>query len=137
MPHAALRLHAMGERGSDHTERPTADEIAAHGPSSPRRASRPAASASPRRARRTTAPVKGEYTPSLTAEHAELVGIASALGRISTGVLQVVSDFVDIDEEAIVLHDMAATGRPLSISLAAGSRRRPTTTSGCWPPSTP
>ena len=66
--------------------------------------------------------IKGEYTPSLTAEHDELVGIASALGRINTGVLQVVSDFVDIDEEAIVLHDMAATGRPLSISLAAGSR---------------
>ena len=121
VPHAALRLHAMGERGSDHTERPTADEIVHMGQLAAEgvRAGGLGFTTSRTKNHRSS---KGEYTPSLTAEHAELVGIASALGKINMGVLQVVSDFVDIDQEAVVLHDMAATGRPLSISLAAGSR---------------
>jgi N-acyl-D-aspartate/D-glutamate deacylase len=121
VPHAALRLHAMGDRGSDHTERPTADEIAHMGRLAAEgvRAGGLGFTTSRTKNHRS---IKGEYTPSLTAEHAELVGIASALGDINMGVLQVVSDFVDIDQEAVVLHDMAATGRPLSISLAAGSR---------------
>jgi N-acyl-D-aspartate/D-glutamate deacylase len=120
VPHAALRLHAMGERGSDHTERPTADEIVRMGELAAEgvRAGGLGFTTSRTKNHRSS---KGEFTPSLTAEHAELVGIAQALGRINMGVLQVVSDFVDIDQEAVVLHDMAATGRPLSISLAAGS----------------
>ena len=120
VPHAALRLHAMGDRGSDHTERPTAAEIAFMGDLAAEGVQAGGLGFTTSRTKNHRSS-KGEYTPSLTAEHAELVGIAQALGRINMGVLQVVSDFVDIDEEAVVLHDMAATGRPLSISLAAGS----------------
>jgi N-acyl-D-aspartate/D-glutamate deacylase len=55
----------------------------------------------------------------LGAARAELVGIASALGRERRGVFQMVSDFRDVDEEFSVLVDIArATGRPVSFSLA-------------------
>ena len=121
VPHGALRLHAMGERGSDHTARPTDDEIAEMG----RLAAEGVAAGglgfttSRTRNHRTS---RGEYTPSLTAGRDELVGIAAGLGRLGAGVLQVVSDFRDVDEEMGTLRAMATTsGRPLSISVAAGS----------------
>jgi N-acyl-D-aspartate/D-glutamate deacylase len=121
VPHGALRLHAMGDRGSDHTARPTTDEIAEMG----RLAAEGVAAGglgfttSRTKNHRTS---RGEYTPSLTAGRDELVGIADALGRLGAGVLQVVSDFRDVDGEAQTLRAMAATsGRPLSISLAASS----------------
>ena len=62
---------------------------------------------------------RGELTPTLTAEADELVGIAEALGSIGAGVLQVVSDFIDLDGEFELMHAMAArSGRPISISVA-------------------
>jgi hypothetical protein len=42
---------------------------------------------------------RGEYTPTLTAGADELVGIAQAIGQTGRGVLQVVSDFADVDAE--------------------------------------
>src|SRR5215211_5664574 len=121
VPHAALRLNVMGERGADHTERPTSDEIAEMG----RLAAEGVAAGglgfttSRTKNHRTS---RGEYTPSLTAGRDELVGIAAGLGRIHAGVLQVVSDFRDVDDEMDTLRAMAVTsGRPLSISVAAGA----------------
>jgi len=61
---------------------------------------------------------KGELTPTLTAEADELVGIAAAIGTTGRGVLQVVSDFADVDAEFAIFRRMAeASGRPLSFSL--------------------
>ena len=61
----------------------------------------------------------GELTPTLTADADELVGIATEIGRTGTGVLQVVSDFDDVDAEFGLFRSMAeASGRPLSFSLA-------------------
>ena len=75
-------------------------------------------------------PATGELTPSLNAEEDELCGIAEALGAIGKGVLQVVSDFKDVDQEFDLFRTMAErSGRPISISVAqapqrgAGSRR--------------
>jgi len=63
--------------------------------------------------------IKGEPTPTLKAPRAELVGIANALGALGKGVLQVVSDFFDIDDEFGTVRAMAEeSGRPISISLA-------------------
>src|SRR3954465_11403264 len=90
VPHAALRLHAMGDRGSDHTERPTADEIAHMGRLAAEGVQAGGLGFTTSRTKNHRS-IKGEYTPSLTAEHAELVGIARALGDINKGVLQVVS----------------------------------------------
>ena len=136
VPHAALRLYVMGERGADHTERPTADEIAEMGRAGRRGRAR-------RRARlhhvahpQPPLAAEGEYTPSLTAEHDELVGIASALGELGAGVLQVVSDFADLDEEADRRCAPWPPDRPAAVDLAGRrlARRRPPP-AGARPPS--
>ena len=124
VPHGALRLHAMGERGSDHTARPTADEIAEMGRLAAEGVAAGGLGFTTSRTRNHRSS-RGEYTPSLTAGRDELVGIAAGLGRIGAGVLQVVSDFRDVDEEMGTLRAMAQTsGRPLSISVAAGGSGR-------------
>jgi N-acyl-D-aspartate/D-glutamate deacylase len=61
----------------------------------------------------------GAYTPTLTAAPDELIGIAEAIGAGGTGVLQVVSDFLDVDDEFATLRAMVErSGRPMSISVA-------------------
>ncbi|MCB0989633.1 MAG: amidohydrolase family protein, partial [Acidimicrobiales bacterium] len=62
--------------------------------------------------------------PTLTAEIEEMVGIAEAVGSTGTGVLQLVGDFRDFDDEFRIARAMAErSGRPISISVAqAGGR---------------
>ena len=122
VPHGALRLHVMGERGADHTERPTDDEIAEMGRLAAEGVAAGALGFTTSRTRNHRSS-RGELTPSLTADADELVGIAAALGRLGAGVLQVVSDFTDVEAETGLLRAMAAgSGRPLSVSLAASSK---------------
>ncbi len=118
VPHAALRLHVMGERGSHHEEAATPEEIAEMGRIAADGIAAGALGFTTSRTRnhRTST---GEFTPTLTAERAELVGIAEAVGATGAGVLQMVGDFVDVDHEfETLLEMMRASGRPLSFSLA-------------------
>ncbi len=118
VPHAALRLHVMGERGADHTERATDAEIAEMGRLAADGIAAGALGFTTSRTRnhRTST---GDYTPTLTAERAELVGIAEAIGVGGQGVLQMVGDFLDVDAEfGTLVEMMAVSGRPLSFSLA-------------------
>jgi len=118
LPHGALRAYVMGERGADHEEAPTAEEIAVM-----RRLVREAIEAgalgftsSRTRNHRTR---DGALTPSLTAGSGELLGIATGLGDAGAGVFEFVADFRDVDEEFALLRAMVETsGRPMSISLA-------------------
>jgi len=60
----------------------------------------------------------GSPTPSLGAAEGELTAIAKGLGEAGLGVLQLVTDFDDVDEEFAMLRRIVETsGRPLSLTL--------------------
>ena len=60
----------------------------------------------------------GSPTPSLGAAEGELTAIAKGLGEAGVGVLQLVTDFDDVDEEFAMLRRIVETsGRPLSLTL--------------------
>jgi N-acyl-D-aspartate/D-glutamate deacylase len=118
--HAPLRLYVMGERGAQR-EPASQDEIAemgrlaAHGIEAGALGFSTSRTINHRSSR-------GEPTPSLGAERAELVGIAEAIGATGAGVLQVVSDLTDLDDEMdTFVAMMRASGRPLSLSLSQTS----------------
>ena len=117
VPHAALRLHVMGERGATRENATPEDiEVMARLAAEGIAAGGLGFSTSRTTNHRTS---RGELTPTLTAAADELIGIARAVGATGTGVLQVVSDFGDVDAEFGLFRAMAeASGRPLSFSLA-------------------
>jgi N-acyl-D-aspartate/D-glutamate deacylase len=116
VPHGALRLNVMGERGAQR-EAASAEDIALMAKLAAEAIESGALGFSTSRTlnHRTS---RGEPTPTLTAEADELVGIAKAIGATGQGVLQVVSDFADVDAEFAIFRRMAEeSGRPLSFSL--------------------
>ncbi|MGQ0432305.1 MAG: N-acyl-D-amino-acid deacylase family protein [Microthrixaceae bacterium] len=125
VPHGALRLHVMGERGAAR-EPATPDDVDAMAVLARQGIEAGALGFSTSRTRNHRSST-GELTPTLTAEADELLGIARAIGATGKGVLQVVSDFDDVDSEFALFRSMVeASGRPLSFSLADahGSRWR-------------
>ncbi|MEQ8990880.1 MAG: amidohydrolase family protein [Pseudomonadales bacterium] len=119
LPHGALRVYVMGQRGADR-EPATADDIAAMRAITAEavRAGALGFSSSRTLNHRSS---RGEPTPSLKAELDELLGIAAGLRDAGRGVIEMISDFADLDEEFSFLEAMVrASGRPMSISLAQG-----------------
>ncbi len=119
LPHAALRVYVMGQRGADR-EPATAEDVLEM-----RRLTEQAmrAGALGFTSSRTLnhRSVRGAPTPTLQAEYDELVGMASALHSSGRGVMEMISDFDDLDAEFSLLESMVrAAGRPMSISLAQG-----------------
>ena len=119
LPHAAMRVYVMGQRGADREPATTEDIIEM------RRLTEEAIRAgalgftSSRTLNHRSS--KGEPTPTLQAEHDELVGMANALHTIGYGVMEMISDFEDLDTEFELLKSMVGSaGRPMSISLAQG-----------------
>jgi len=118
VPHGALRAYVMGERGADHTAKPTKDEIATMG-----RLAREAIAAgavgftSSRTKNHRTR--DGDFTPSLSAGSEEMIGIAEEIGKGGRGVFELVADFGDLEEEFALMRKMVeVSGRPMSISIA-------------------
>jgi len=117
VPHGALRVHAMGDRARADVEA-TGAEIAAMAALATEAVAAGAVGFSTSRTLNHRSST-GEKTPSLTASAAELAGIAAGVAAAGRGVLQVVSDFLDVDEEWAVLRHMAASsGRPLTLTVA-------------------
>ena len=116
VPHAALRVFVMGQRGADRetaTEAECAEmaRLAAAGI----RAGALGFSTSRTLNHRT---VDGRLIPTLQADEAELAAIAGAIGKIGAGWLQVISDFDDLETEfAILRRVVERSGRPMAITV--------------------
>ena len=115
VPHAALRFYVMGERGADHAARPTDDEITRMGELLEEGLAAGAFGFTTSRTPKHRA-ADGRPTPSLTAEHPELAGMALAMKRAGTGLIQVNSDFGE-GEFALLRAAAELAGRPLSVLL--------------------
>lgn len=119
IPHAALRVYVMGQLGADR-EPATAEDISIMRELTEQamRAGALGFTSSRTLNHRTS---KGASTPSLKAEIDELLGVADGLNAAGRGVIEMISDFEDLDDEFAILQNMVKrSGRPMSISLAQG-----------------
>jgi N-acyl-D-aspartate/D-glutamate deacylase len=117
LPHSALRVYAMGERGANR-EVATADDIALMARLAAEAVEAGALGFSTSRTINHRAS-DGSAVPTLTAAEDELTGIALGLKKAGKGVLQLVSDFDDVEHELPMLRRIVeASGRPLSIAVA-------------------
>jgi N-acyl-D-aspartate/D-glutamate deacylase len=116
VPHAALRVHAMGARAAAYEEA-TPEEIALMAKLAKAAVRAGALGFSTSRTLNHKS-IDGELTPSYDVGADELVAIAKAIGETGTGVLQLVTDFPDPAKEFALLRRMVEeSGRPLSVSL--------------------
>ncbi|HUJ64885.1 MAG TPA: amidohydrolase family protein, partial [Acidimicrobiales bacterium] len=117
VPHAALRVFAMGERGIDHAEVPTDDEVDAMGRLAAEAVVAGAVGFSSSRSRNHVAS-DGRLTPSFSAGDRELLGIARAMGRTGKGVVEINVDTRDLEGDMALLRRLCeASGRPVSMGL--------------------
>jgi len=117
VPHAAVRVHVMGERGVAREAATDEDSVAmARLAAQGIRAGALGFSTSRTLNHKTLA---GESIPTLTAAEEELTAIAKAIGATGAGWLQVISDF---DEQlpaefAMLRRIAAASGRPMTMTV--------------------
>lgn len=123
VPHAALRTYVMGEAGADHTTRATAEQIAEMSQLAEAaiRAGALGFTTSRTHAHRTSL---GEQIGTLTASTEEVLGIADALRRAGTGVVQLISDAYQSADDELVAREFellgrlaSELGRPLSFTV--------------------
>jgi N-acyl-D-aspartate/D-glutamate deacylase len=116
VPHGAVRVYVMGDRGVA-GEPATPDDITLMAALVQQGIEAGALGFSTSRTTNHRSST-GVHTPSLRATSAELAGIAEGLRRAGRGVMQLVSDFEDLDAEWPVVLAMAqASGRPVSMTV--------------------
>jgi N-acyl-D-aspartate/D-glutamate deacylase len=118
LPHGALRGYVMGERGANHNEHPSPDEIKEMARLTKEAMEAGAVGFSTSRTvhHKTAA---GQHTPSYTATSDELWGIAEGMKQAGRGVFEIVGDFPDLEPEFEMVRQMAErSGRPLSVTVA-------------------
>jgi N-acyl-D-aspartate/D-glutamate deacylase len=117
VPHAALRVFVMGERGIDHAEVPSEGEVTDMARLAAEAVEQGAIGFSSSRSRNHVAS-DGRLTPSFSAGEPELLGIAAGMGRTGKGVIEINVDTSNLDADLELLRRLAATsGRPVSIGL--------------------
>jgi N-acyl-D-aspartate/D-glutamate deacylase len=122
VPHAAVRVHVMGDRALA-GEAATPDDVSAMAGLARAGVEAGALGFTTSRTLNHRS-VTGELTPTYDSDVAELAGIAAALGQAGQGVLQLVADFLDVQADLEVILAMArASGRPVSVSLTQLSLR--------------
>jgi N-acyl-D-aspartate/D-glutamate deacylase len=116
VPHAALRVFVMGERGADREpateqDRTEMARLTVEGI----RAGALGFSTSRTLNHKT---LDGRSIPTLNAEEAELAAIAGALRELGEGWMQVISDFDDVEDEFAMLRRLVTIShRPMAITL--------------------
>ncbi len=121
LPHAALRVFVMGERGVNREPATEADIQAMS--SIAKRAMEAGAIGFGTSRTLNHRSSDGSPIATLTAGEDELTGIAMGMAAAGRGVMQVVSDFNDPAEEFAMLRRIVAkSGRPLSFSLLQSPR---------------
>ena len=116
VPHSPVRVFVMGQRGVEREPATAEDnaamaELAAAGI----RAGALGFSTSRTLNHKT---LDGRPIPTLTAAEDELTAIGAAMGSVGAGWLQVISDFVDLDEEFAMLRRVVERcRRPLAITI--------------------
>jgi len=115
VPHGALRFYVMGERGADHSSRPSEAEIERMGRLLEEALLAGALGFTTSRTTKHRA-ADGRPTPGLSAGDLELAGLARAMARAGKGVIEVNSDFAPGDFERL-RHAARLAGRPLSVLL--------------------
>jgi N-acyl-D-aspartate/D-glutamate deacylase len=122
LPHAALRVYVMGQRGVDR-EPATQDDIARMAALA-RQAMEAGAIGFGTSRTLNHRSSDGSPIATLTAGEDELTGIALGIAAAGKGVLQVVSDFADEAAEFAMLRRVVeASGRPMSFSLVQSPMR--------------
>ena len=117
VPHGALRLYVMGQRGADR-EPATEEDIKLMSKLAAEAISIGALGFSTSRTinHRTS---EGNLVPQFTAAENELIGISKAIGTTKKGVMQLVTDLIDGRKEYEVYEKMVSeSNRPLSITVA-------------------
>jgi N-acyl-D-aspartate/D-glutamate deacylase len=122
VPHAALRVYVMGERGANREpateqDRQRMAELTAEGLLAGALGFSTSRTLNHRAA-------DGRHIPTLRAEEAELTAIAHALRETGTGWMQIVSDFEDQAGEIGLFRRLAReSSRPVTISLLQSDAR--------------
>jgi N-acyl-D-aspartate/D-glutamate deacylase len=117
IPHAPLRVFAMGERGIDHSEEPSGEEVHLMGRLAAEAIEAGALGFSTSRSKNHRAS-DGRITPSYSAGDAELLGIAEAIGSTGKGVFEMNVENTDVDAELGLMRRICEiSGRPLSAAL--------------------
>lgn len=117
VPHAALRVFVMGERGAAREPATEADRAAMARLAAEGIAAGALGFSTSRTLNHKT--VDGQPTPTLDASEEELTAIAQAIGRTGAGWLQVISDFgAELESEFGMLRRLvAASGRPMTTTV--------------------
>ncbi len=117
VPHAALRVHVMGERGVAREPATAADRAAMARLAAEGIAAGALGFSTSRTLNHKT--LAGASIPTLDAAEDELAAIAAAVGATGQGWLQVIADFDDaLDTEFAMLRRLAArSGRPLTMTI--------------------
>jgi len=115
VPHGALRFYVMGDRGADHREAPTGEEITEMGKLLEEALDDGALGFTTARTTKHKA-ADGRYTPGLTAMEPELAGLAEAMKRAGKGVIEVNSDLGE-GEFALLRQAGEIAERPVSFLL--------------------
>jgi N-acyl-D-aspartate/D-glutamate deacylase len=116
LPHAPLRVYAMGQRGADR-EPATALDVAVMARIAKEAISAGAIGFSTSRTLHHRSSDR-HLMPNATSAESELSGIAMALREIGRGVLQLICDFEDpVSDFGLLRRLVERSGRPLSLSL--------------------